>query len=151
MPLPASGQIAMSQLNTEFGRSSNAQITLGTAPGGSYPPNGLNSGCSTPPTATDPDNLSEWYSYEQCCTAATGLYRDSDGTGGSDCGGGAYATLVSNVYSNNCGSMSSNCYIYFNDGDACSSAINGYCLTDFSTYWCTNGSGQITSTGGCTS
>ena len=150
MVLPSSGTIKMSDLNVEFGRSSTAEISLGTAPGGSYPPNGLNSGCSTPPTATNPDNLSEWYSYDQCCVAASSLYRDSSGTAGSDCGGGAYATLVSTVYSNNCAAMNSGCYLYTGGTGACTSVLNSYCLTDFGTYWCTNGSGAISSTGACT-
>lgn len=147
MTLPASGQIAMSQINTELGRTSTSQISLDTAENGGYIT--LNSGCSTPPSSTNPASMSEWYSYTQCCNAGA-YYVDSTGAAGSDCGGGAYS-YSQTVYSDNCGSVGSGCNVYTTGGGACSSAWYNVCFTDFSTYWCTGYmSYTITSTGGCT-
>lgn len=68
MPLPSSGTISMSQINTELGRSSTAQISLDTAENGGYA--AINN-CSTyKPSSTNPASISEWYRYNhaQTCT-----------------------------------------------------------------------------------
>lgn len=146
MVLPASGQISMSDINTELGRSSTAEISLNQASLGTY--RALNSGCSTPPSSTNPDSMSEWYSYDQCCYFGSFTY-DGGGNLGSDCssygGGGGY-----NVYSNNCGSPGNGCFIYSNDGGACSGVYNSYCFTDFGQYFCSDANGEIYDSGGCT-
>lgn len=146
MVLPSSGAIKMSEINSELGRSSNAQISLDTAENGGY--RTLNSGCSTPPSSGNPAKMSEWYSYDQCCYFGS-FYYDGGGNLGSDCGsyggGGGY-----NVYSNNCGGPGNGCYIYSTDGGACSGVYNSYCFTDFGQYFCSDANGEIYSSGGCT-
>ena len=144
MALPVTGTIKFSDLNIELGRSSTAEISLATALNGGYI--ALNTGCSPAPSATDPDALSEWYSYDQCCNLGPHT-QDTTGTLADDCA--AYGGGVVTVYSNNCGEMASSCKLYSTDGGACSGARNVYCFTDGSSYWCTNSSGVVTSTGAC--
>ena len=61
MTLTSSGQISMSQINTELGRSSSSQISLDSAENGSYATINTNSGSY--PSSGNPATMSEWYSY----------------------------------------------------------------------------------------
>ena len=75
MPLPSSGTISMSQINTELGRSSTAQISLDTAENGGYA--AINT-CGSPyPSSSNPASMSEWYSYNHsaACCPAYGTYQ----------------------------------------------------------------------------
>jgi len=69
MPLPSSGTISMSQINTELGRGSTAAISINNAATGQYV--GINT-CGSPyPNNSQPHAMSEWYSYNHsasCCT-----------------------------------------------------------------------------------
>lgn len=61
MALQSSGEIRMSQINTELGRSSTAQISLDTAENGGYAT--INTNSSSRPSASNPASMSEWYGY----------------------------------------------------------------------------------------
>lgn len=72
MALPSSGQISMSQINTELGRASNSQISLDTAENGGYAT--INTNSTSRPNASNPAAMSEWYSYNHSaasCDAPT--------------------------------------------------------------------------------
>lgn len=144
MALPSSGQIKFSDINVELGRSAGTQISLATAFNGGYI--ALNSGCSTAPSTTDPDAISEWYSYDQCCSLGS-FSVDTSGNLGSDCA--SYSSPVA-VYSNNCGSIGSGCKLYSGGTGACTGVYNFYCFTDGGSYYCTNSIGSVIETGGCT-
>lgn len=61
MTLQASGQISMSEINTELGRASNATISLDTAENGGYAV--INTNSASRPSSTNPASMSEWYGY----------------------------------------------------------------------------------------
>jgi hypothetical protein len=62
MALTSSGEIKMSQINTELGRSSTAAISLDTAENGGYA--AINTASSSYPSSANPARMSEWYSYD---------------------------------------------------------------------------------------
>jgi hypothetical protein len=62
MALPPPGvSLAMSQINTELGRSSTAQISLDTAENGGY--GAINVNSRSRPNGANPAAISEWYRY----------------------------------------------------------------------------------------
>jgi len=69
MALPSSGTIRMSQINTELGRSSTAQISLDTAENGGY--GAINTNSTSRPNSANPAAMSEWYSYNHSAVGAT--------------------------------------------------------------------------------
>ena len=66
MTLPSSGQISMSQINTELGRTSTAEISLDTAENGGYAT--INTCSPSYPSSGNPASMSEWYSYNHAAT-----------------------------------------------------------------------------------
>lgn len=70
MPLPSSGQISMSQINTELGRSSTAQISLDAAENGAY--GGINVNSASRPNSSNPAAMSEWYGYNHNASGGGG-------------------------------------------------------------------------------
>ncbi len=62
MPISKFGQVSMSAINTELGRSSTAQISLDTAENGGYVT--LNTNSCIIPSASNPAAMSEWRGYD---------------------------------------------------------------------------------------
>lgn len=69
MPISASGTTAMSQINTELGRSSNSLISLDNAENGTYATINVNSAIR--PASTNPASISEWRGYNHSAAAPT--------------------------------------------------------------------------------
>jgi hypothetical protein len=70
MALQGSGEIRMSQINTELGRSSTSAISLNSAEDGGYA--AINQCSPSRPSSSDPASMSEWYGYNHtfaCCNA----------------------------------------------------------------------------------
>ncbi len=70
MALQGSGEIRMSQINTELGRGSTSAISLNSAEDGGYA--AINSCSPSRPSSSDPARMSEWYGYNHsfaCCNA----------------------------------------------------------------------------------
>jgi len=70
MVLPSSGQIALSQINVEFGRSSTATIGMQEAETGVY--GAINQNSTNRPNGIAPHSMDEWYGYNHTAAAATG-------------------------------------------------------------------------------
>jgi hypothetical protein len=88
MALPSNGPISMSQINSEFGRSSNTLITLSSASTGIY--GAIKIYSALKPDGVAPHRISEFYSYNHSATApsititnysAGNLYFTLAGTG----------------------------------------------------------------------
>jgi len=67
MALPCSGQIAMSQINTELNRSASATISLDAAENGDY--GAINQNSASRPNASNPAAMSEWHCYNHNAAA----------------------------------------------------------------------------------
>lgn len=112
MTLPASGQISISDINTEVGRSSTAANTsLSSLSDGTYVTiNTANDAADRPDGAT-PHNMSEWYSYNHSAVAMSwGSWSTSSWSIGNDVGTTSYANR-SITFS---GASGSNVDIYYN-------------------------------------
>jgi len=73
MALPASGQLGLSQINTELGRTATSQISLDAAENGSY--GAINANSRSRPSSTNPASVSEWYSYNHRAGGGPGPVR----------------------------------------------------------------------------
>lgn len=150
MTLPASGQIAMSQINTELGRSpASTQISIETAENGGYAT--INIYSPSRPSSTNPASMSEWYSYNHAATTTTTaacynlgtLYYYPNGSLGNFC---CFFDSTATLYSN-CSSLGINCIIY--QTNTCTAPVDGWAITDFAQAYFTNASGQINTVQDC--
>lgn len=66
MPLPSSGPISASAINTELGRASTSPISLALAAGGSYA--AINTNSASRPDASAPHGMGEWHGYDHSAT-----------------------------------------------------------------------------------
>lgn len=149
MTLPASGQIAFSQINTELGRSANAQISIESAENGDYATINpaacipYNSGC---PDSANPATISEWYGYYHDAKYSAGCQTMSTIY---DCCGSDNGTLYSNCnFTGN--AMAVGCYVYTTNGSG-SPFANGvfYDFNGTGYIFTTDGSGYVTAQYGC--
>jgi|694.fasta_scaffold00087_61 hypothetical protein len=72
MALPCSGEIKMSQINSELNRSASATISLDAAENGDY--GAINSNSASRPNPSNPAAMSEWHCYNHSaagCNAPT--------------------------------------------------------------------------------
>lgn len=138
MPLPSSGAISMSQVNTELGRSASANISLVTAETGGY--GAINQCSPSRPDGLSPYTMNEWHGYNHtinCCGGATCYYH----TGwcfDSNCTAACAGPFTFAFYSC-CATISTGCVI--NSQSNCSGyypAISGY-LSNGSVCYTVNG------------
>ena len=76
MALPSSGEIKMSQINTELGRTSTLQIALDSAERNGY---AIINQCSpSRPSGARPASMSEWYGYNHAasCSGLPQIYLE---------------------------------------------------------------------------
>lgn len=74
MALPTTGEIKMSQINTELGRASNATIALDSAERNGYAP--INQCSPSRPSGANPASMSEWrgYNHSASCSGLPTIY-----------------------------------------------------------------------------
>lgn len=77
MALQSSGEIKMSQINTELGRTSTANISLDSAESGGY--GAINTASPSYPSDARPAAMSEWYSYDHSASSAYNAFIGRDG------------------------------------------------------------------------
>jgi hypothetical protein len=147
MALPSSGEISFSEINTELGQSSDAQLSLNDAAQGNVA--AINTNSANTPDSSTPHSISEWYSYDHSASggsvtefSAGGPFdfigdacetQDNSGTFYHD-GGGSLPTVNDFVYEDEDGGNTVQSGIYF--------VNSGYILTvEFS--------GKVSSVGSC--
>src|SRR6056300_2070133 len=69
MALTDSGQISFSDINTELGQSSDAELSLSDAAQGNV--DTINTNSSNTPDSSTPHSISEWYSYDHSASGAS--------------------------------------------------------------------------------
>ena len=69
MALQSSGPLKMSEINTELGRTSTAQISIDDAESGVYAT--INTASASYPNGARPAAVSEWYSYDHSASSST--------------------------------------------------------------------------------
>lgn len=114
MTLTGSGLLRFSDINVELGRSSTALISLDSASNGSYAT--INTNSPNRPSGTNPDSVSEWYSYNHNATPCYS-YQVRTISGMNDCISLPYNTTR---YSN-CDPLSAAAACYFYTDSACTS------------------------------
>jgi len=67
MPLPSSGEISFSDINTELGQSSDAELSIDDAAQGNV--STINTNSANTPDSSTPHSISEWYGYDHSATA----------------------------------------------------------------------------------
>ena len=147
MPLPSSGLIRMSQINTELGRSSTANISLDTAENGGY--GAINQCSPLRPSGGNPASMSEWYGYNHTinCCGGNPCYFHTGWAFAGDCATACAGPFTFTFYSC-CATISTACAI--NSQSNCSGyspPISGY-LSNGSVCYTVNGN-QLDSVANC--
>lgn len=96
MALQSSGSISLSQINTELGRASNAQIGVNLAENGSYA--AINRCSQYRPQAPNPAKFSEWYRYDHSKTCTSCWSGANELTHSYSCTAGAPITGYDNRF-----------------------------------------------------
>lgn len=127
MALPSSGQISMSQINTELGRSATALISLNTAESGGY--GAINQCSPSRPDGFTPDTMDEWHGYNHTinCCGGSPCYAHTGWLFAGDCATACAGPFTGTVYSC-CATIGVNCALS-NNSTNCQPyypAISGY-------------------------
>ena len=138
MPLPSSGQISMSQINTELGRSATALISLNTAESGGY--GAINQCSPSRPNGFTPNTMDEWHGYNHTinCCGGNPCYFHTGWAFAGDCATACAGPFTFTFYSC-CATISTFCSI--NSQSNCSGyspPISGY-LSNGSVCYTVNG------------
>ena len=127
MALPSSGQISFSDINTELGQGSDAELSLNDAAQGNVAT--INTNSTNTPDSSTPHSISEWYGYDHSATGGGSLTefnaggafgflfeaceaQDNGGTFYHD-GGGSLPTYGDGVFSDEEGSSPAEPGYYF--------------------------------------
>ena len=80
MALQSSGQISFANINTELGRSADAEIEIPLAENGTYV--AINQASTSKPNGSTPNAINEWYSYNHTAIGFTWTYTETGGANG---------------------------------------------------------------------
>lgn len=148
MALPSSGQISFSDINTELGQSSDAQLSLNDAANGNVAT--INTNSSNTPDSSAPHSISEWYSYDHSASGGSGLTEFN--------AGGAFFELFEacgvqdnggTFYHDGGGSLPTSGDRVFTDEEGNGQADAGYYFVNTSYVLLVNDSGAVSTVTSC--
>jgi len=148
MALPSSGQISFSDINTELGQSSDAELSLNDAANGNVAT--INTNSPDTPDSSTPHAISEWYSYDHSASGGGGLTEFNAGgpfpEQGEACivqdNGGIY-------YHNGGGSLPTNGDGVFNDEEGNDASGPGFYFVNSSYVFELDSSGIVSDVTSC--
>ena len=146
MALAASGQISISQINTELGRTSTTTNTsLKQCSDGTNGTINTANGTNDRPNTTAPHSMSEFYSYNHTLSSVT-RFAAAYNSRSNPCG----AEMETNYYHDGSGTLPTTGDTIFADSDGAETAEDGYYLTSsLGGVQVTKGNGSITATFNC--
>jgi hypothetical protein len=148
MALADSGEISFSDINTELGRSSDAELSLSDAAQGNVAV--INTNSANTPDSSTPHSISEWYSYNHSASGGLTEFHASDMAPDSSfaCGFSdfnfAYWHNGGEVYPE----VGNQVYIDSSGGDG-AQAMPGWYKTSIGSIYELDGLGVVTQQGSC--
>jgi hypothetical protein len=146
MALAASGQISISQINTELGRTSTtANTSLTQCSDGTNGTINTANAAADRPNTTAPHSMSEFYSYNHTLSSTRTFLAAYNGRS-TNCG----SEIESTFYHNGSSSLPTTGDTIYADSDGNEAASDGYYLTSSSGgVQVSKGAGSVTATFGC--
>ena len=146
MALAASGQISISQINTELGRTSTTTNTsLAQCSDGTNGTINTANATADRPNTTAPHSMSEFYSYNHTLSSVTEFYAAYDGRS-SNCG----SERETQYWHDGSGTFPTTGDTIFADSDGAETAEDGYYLTfSLGGVLVTKGAGTVAATFDC--
>ena len=147
MPLPDSGQISFSDINTELGQSSDAELSLSDAAQGNVV--AINTNSENIPDESPPHPISQWYSYDHSATGGGLTEFNAGGPFGELFEACEAQDTGGTFYHNGGGSLPTNGDGVFNDEEGTAQAEVGYFFVSTSYVFYVDDSGVVSDVTAC--
>lgn len=150
MTLPASGQISFNDIRVELGVPSQAPFSLDSASNGTYA--AINTNSPSYPSGSNPDSVSEWYSYNHnaCFDVGDFFYTDTL-SDPSDCDPfNVYNQGLATLFSTCIAPLTNSCTVYTENTCTTTAYSSGIIyFTDGSAYYRVNVNSDVDNIGFC--
>ena len=147
MALTASGQISFSDINTEFGLSSDSELSLNDAANGTVAT--INTNSSQTPDSSTPHAISEWYEYDHSASGGGLTEFNAGGPFGELFEACEAQDTGGTFYHNGGGSLPTNGDGVFNDEEGTAQAEVGYFFVSTSYVFYVDDSGVVSDVTAC--